>query len=211
MEKNKVLFEAVDENGSTVKLCVKKPNEKQKRMAQLVYAKAFKEALAGGAIIRAKLSDYLIEQGLRSDDKVKKQIELMIAVSEGEKKLEDESLSKEDKEKIALKLKTDRQELLNVRMPEINLDNNTAEAFAQNEQFNYLVSCCTYTEEGVPVFKSLDDYSDKSEYDFAIKSAQKFSTIYYGLDEDFEANLPENKFLNSLAEKEVKAEPAISE
>lgn len=210
MERNKIEFETKDENGEVLKLCVKKPTDKQKRLGQLVYSKAFKEALGAGLLLRAKLAEYLVEQGIRSDEKMKKQLDLMIKISEDEKKLEDASLSDQEKEKVAMTLREDRRQLLSMRMPEISLDNNTAEAFAQNEQFNYFVSVCTYTQEGVPVFKNLEDYNDKNEFEYAMEAARKFSTLLYDLEDDLEASLPENKYLNSLAKKDAPVEDAVS-
>ena len=77
-----------------------------------------------------------------------------------------------------------------------NLDNNTAEGQADNAKFNYLVSCCVvYKDTNEPYFKGYEDFINKASSAVAIQGSFKLGNIIYGLSEDFEKELPENKFL----------------
>jgi hypothetical protein len=44
-------------------------------------------------------------------------------------------------------------------------------------------------------FNNLDDYLERIEDPAALKGAQVLANMIYGLDNDYEKNLPENKFL----------------
>jgi hypothetical protein len=88
------------------------------------------------------------------------------------------------------------RELIGVKT---NLDNLTAEGQADNARFNYLVSSCTvYKDNNQPYFSSMEDYLTRSTDIVAIKGAQTLANMIYGLDNDYESNLPENKFLKQF-------------
>ena len=58
-------------NVDGVTVLVKKPGRKELNDSQIVYNKAWRKALDGGAIIRAKLNEYLTEQGVWSETQQK--------------------------------------------------------------------------------------------------------------------------------------------
>ena len=90
-------------------------------------------------------------------------------------------------------IRDDIRDLISVRT---SLDNHSAEGQADNARFNYLVSVCVvYNDTKQPYFSSMEDYLNKSTDPVAIKGAQNLANMLYGLDNDYETNLPENKFL----------------
>jgi hypothetical protein len=77
-----------------------------------------------------------------------------------------------------------------------SLDTHTAEGQADNARFNYLVSACTvYDSTKQRYFSSLEDYLNRSTDIVALLAAQNLANMLYGLDNDYEGGLPENKFL----------------
>ena len=48
------------------------------------------------------------------------------------------------------------------------------------------------------MYKSLDDYSEKSDGEIAFGAASALAEMMYSIDKDFESNLPENKFLKEF-------------
>jgi hypothetical protein len=52
-----------------------------------------------------------------------------------------------------------------------------------------------YSENNKPYFDSYESYLNKSAEPVAIKAAQVLASRMYGLDDNYEANLVENKFL----------------
>jgi hypothetical protein len=76
------------------------------------------------------------------------------------------------------------------------LDNHTAEGQADNARFNYLISSClVYSSNKEKYFKTYEEYLSRASEPVAIKAAQVLANMLYGLDNDYEKKLPENKFL----------------
>ena len=90
-------------------------------------------------------------------------------------------------------LRDDMRDLISVRT---SLDNHSAEGQADNARFNYLVSVCVvYNDSKQPYFSSMEDYLNRSTDPVGLLGAQNLANMMYGLDNDYERNLPENKFL----------------
>ena len=97
---------------------------------------------------------------------------------------------------VALEIRELRADLRELISSRTSLDSNTAEGQADNARFNYLVSCClVYSEGNKPYFDSYESYLNKSAEPVAIKAAQVLASRMYGLDDNYETNLAENKFL----------------
>jgi hypothetical protein len=94
-------------------------------------------------------------------------------------------------------MKKDREEIRSLISVRTSLDNHSAEGQADNARFNYLVSVCLVynNHEKQPYFQSMEDYLNRSNEEVAIVGAQHLASMLYGLDNDYELNLPENKFL----------------
>jgi len=52
-----------------------------------------------------------------------------------------------------------------------------------------------YNDTKEPYFKSYEDYNNRSTDSVAILAAQNLANMLYGLDDNYEEKLPENKFL----------------
>jgi hypothetical protein len=74
-------------------------------------------------------------------------------------------------------------------------DDFTAEAQSDSAKFDYLVAACLRNEDGTPVFPTIEDYKENADEPYASEAAGKLAGLIYGLDEQWEANLPENQFL----------------
>lgn len=176
---------------------VKSPSLQDQKEATKVYNTAFTDALKSKAIVRAKLDDLLVEQGLWDDSKQMRFSTLQAQILEGERKLAKGGISLSSAKDEALKMRKLREELRDLIAVKTNLDTHTAEGQADNARFNYLVSACTvYNDSKKPYFSSYEDYNSKSGTDLvAALSAQNLAGMLYGLDSDYEEKLPENKFL----------------
>jgi hypothetical protein len=95
----------------------------------------------------------------------------------------------------------DLQDLLSQRN---RVDGNTADAIADQAQFNYFVASCTVHNEGSggkPVFtkdsehSNVDDYIERGTDPAAIIAASKLAELMYGSDKEVLEKLPENQFL----------------
>lgn len=175
---------------------VRSPNLQDQKEATKVYNLAFSEALKAKAVVRAKLDDLLTEQGLWDESKQNKFSQLQTDILDGEKKLAKGGIPLSQAKEIALRMKSLREDLRELISVKTNLDTHTAEGQADNARFNYLVSACTvYNDTKQPYFSSYEDYNNRSSDIVAILGAQQLAGMLYGLDNDYEAKLPENKFL----------------
>lgn len=183
-------------DGKEKSMTVRSPSLNDQKEATKVYNQTFSEALKAKAVVRAKLDDLLVEQGLWDGFKQAKFSELQNNILEGERKLAKGGIPLVEAKKVALSMKKYREELRDLISVKTNLDTHTAEGQADNARFNYLVSACTvYSDNNEPYFKSFEEYNNKSADPVAILAAQNLAGMLYGLDNDYEDKLPENKFL----------------
>lgn len=183
-------------DGKEVNFTVRSPSLQDQKEATKVYNQTFSDALKAKAVVRAKLDDLLVEQGLWDGMKQAKFSQLQADILEGERKLAKGGISLTEAKDIALNMKKTREDLRELISVKTNLDTHTAEGQADNARFNYLVSACTvYTDSKDPYFKNFEDYNNKSADPVAILAAQNLANMLYGLENDYEEKLPENKFL----------------
>jgi hypothetical protein len=179
-----------------VEFLIKSPSLQDQREATKIYNQSFSEALKSKAVVRAKLDDLLVEQGLWDNEKQAKFTDLQNQILEGERKLAKGGIPLKDAKELALQMRKTREDLRELISVKTNLDTHTAEGQADNARFNYLVSACTvYNSNKEPYFKSYEDYNNRSADPVALLAAQNLAGILYGLENDYEEKLPENKFL----------------
>ena len=175
---------------------VRSPSLNDQREAQKIYNQAFTDAIKSKSVVRARLDDLLKDQGLWDDEKQAKFTGLQRELLEGEKRLAKGGFSLNEAKDLAIKMKGIRDEIRDLISVRTSLDNHSAEGQADNARFNYLVSACVIDQDTKqPYFKDMEDYLSRSTDQVAITGAQTLANMIYGLDNDYESNLPENKFL----------------
>tara|TARA_S200002703_G_scaffold20667_4_gene17020 strand:+ start:29491 stop:30363 length:873 start_codon:yes stop_codon:yes gene_type:complete len=186
----------VEIDGEEKTFMVRSPSLVDQREAQKAYNTAFTDAIKSNSVVRARMDDVLEDQGLWNKEKQAKYDNLQQELNDGEKRLAKGGFSLTDAKKLALKMRDVRLEIRDLISVRTSLDNHSAEGQADNARFNYLVSACVvYKENDKPYFKDLADYMDRMDDPVALAGASKLATMIYGLDNNFEKNLPENKFL----------------
>ena len=186
----------VDDEEKEIEFMVRSPSLNDQREAQKIYNQSFTDAIKSKSVVRAKLDDLLEDQGLWNDEKQAKFTSLQKELSEGEKRLAKGGFSLNEAKDLAIKMKSVRDEIRELISVRTSLDNHSAEGQADNSRFNYLVSVCVvYNDTKQPYFKDMEDYLNRSSEQVAIRGAQNLANMLYGLDNDYEKNLPENKFL----------------
>jgi hypothetical protein len=168
--------------------------------AQKVYNRAFKRAIEEGAILKKSLEDHMRRQGLWDDAKQEEYEDLIKRSADIEYKIKSGFYKKASQARDkSIELKQIRNELSSLLMVRNSMDSNTADGQADNERFFYLITVCVYDYETQrPVYTSLEDYNEKAETELAIKCASEFANFAYGLDENYEDKLIENKVLKKL-------------
>jgi hypothetical protein len=193
----KTEYFSIKKDDKDIELAVKTPSSTDQREGQKVYNRAFTDAIKTQSIVRAKMEDVLREQGLWDDNKQNELTNLQSQVSEKEKLLAKGGIKLKDARALALDIRDLRDKIRDLIGARTTLDSNTAEGQADNARFNYLVSACVVykNDEENKYFNNLDDYLTRITDPAAIKGAQILANMIYGLDNDYEKNLPENKFL----------------
>ncbi len=197
----KIEFNALVE-GQEVKLAVRRPTLKDYDEATKIYNTAFSNAIASKAIVRARLDDFLEQQGLWDQEKQAKFTGMQEELLQSERVLAkgDRKLKLSDAKAIALKMRTLRNEMRDLISVRGELDGNTAEGQADNAKFNYLVyACLVYNDRDELYYPSYEAYLNATGQDtVSYLAAQKFANLQMGLDTGRDAQLPENKFLKQF-------------
>lgn len=185
--------------GKEVEFMVRTPSLVEQREGQKIYNQSFSDAVKAKAIVRARMDDLLEEQGLWDATKQKKLTDLQQIILDNERVLAKGGIPLKRAKELAMEMKDVRVKIRELISDKTSLDNHSAEGQADNSRFNYLVSVClVYNETKQPYFKSLEDYLSRSNEPVAILGAQHLANMLYGLDNDYEQNLPENKFLKKF-------------
>lgn len=199
--KNKLVFTTKDEKDKPLELAVKRPNVEQSKELQKVWNRSFNEALANGAILRARINDVARRQGLWDDDKEKELSTLQKELYEIELKLGkggNAGLTKKAAKALAFRVREIRVEMRLLTAARNELDGKSAEAQAENEKFSYAVYLCTiYPDTGEKYFKDYEDFKSKENEQVALDAAKYLALLTYNLDPNYESDLFENKFLKT--------------
>lgn len=186
----------VSVDGQDVEFIVRSPTLNDQREAQKVYNQAFTDAVTSGSVVRAKMDDLLKEQGLWNEKKEEDFKSLQKELLDSEKRLAKGGIKLAEAKQLALKMQELRDSMRQLISSRTSLDNHSAEGQADNSRFNYLASACILRKaDNSKYFSSLEEYLNKGDDPVAIAGAQTLANMLYGLDSNYEKNLPENKFL----------------
>lgn len=178
---------------------VYKPNAEQSENGSLEYARIFSKAVKSGALLRETIEGYMREQGMWDNEKDLKYVNLLDAITKSEKALKKGGIKLSKAKEMAFQMKIDRQNLQNLIAEKNSLDANTAQGQAETSRFNLLlVACLVYNDTGEVVYKDKDAYLRDEGSEVASQGASTFANMWYGLEEDYDKSLPENKFLTKF-------------
>ena len=200
-ERTKITFTTKDKNDKEISLDVRKPSAEHIQRAQIVYASTWQQCINNNPplLLRAKLDKVLRSQGLWDDDKDNKQKELLRKIRDDQLKILKGGLSVDQGVQLSLGILKSRGELNRLLAERNRLDANTAEAQADNAQFNFLVSQCTvFSTTGDVYFANYQDYLSRSSEQAAREAAEKLMTLIYDIKEDAEDHRPEVIFLKNV-------------
>ena len=196
---DKEIFEGEDLNGDVVKFKIKTPGAEEIKKSQVVYNRAFKQALDDGALLRQKLTSYMRDQNLWDDAKQKQYDDLLEQINEMEETLQKGGIRLSLAKQIALDLRGKREDFRDLISERNALDAASAEGQADNARFEELVRLCTLNpDNGQRYFASEADYNASANQPWVVVAAEKLGNAMYGLDPNYEKNLEENKFLQEF-------------
>lgn len=193
MASNKRVFECDGKE-----YAILRPTTAQTEDASMEYNRIFSKSLKSGALLRESLEKFMREQELWDDDKENLYSELLTQINQKEKSLSKGGIKLSEAKDIALEMRGIRAALQGLIAQRNSLDVNTAQGQAENARFNtLLVSSLVYNDSGQRVYSDVEEYLEKQADgdELGTLGAQNFANMYFGLDQNYEVNLPENKFL----------------
>jgi hypothetical protein len=195
MAKNRIEVVGKNKEGEEITVYVVRPDRNNNAQAQILASKVFKDAVLNGALVRKVLEDVLIKLGVWNSEKQGKADALDAEIREKLIKLKSGGIKLTDARELAIEIRIARMNK-SILVSEKNAhDEFTAESQSENAKFDYLVSVCIKDDEGKPIFTDIEDYKEKSDEPYIAEAATKLASMLYGLDDSWEANLPENTFL----------------
>lgn len=186
-----------------VEIYVQRPNNDTVKLAERYKSKIWNQCIQDEILTKKELAVLMRKRGIWDEAKDKEEQDITREIIRLEKELYH---GKDGKSKpkvsegrdIAIQIRRKRSELRDLIAEKISLEENTADNLADNARFDFLVAHCTFYKDGTRVYKDFDEYNKKSADEIAFAAANLLGKMLYNLDNDFEKNLPENKFLTKF-------------
>ena len=188
-----------DNDGNDVTVYLVLPDAQTNKESQLVYNRAFRDALDSGAILRQKLGDVLTEQGVWTPDKEAQHFGLITDINTWEQQLSAGGIALEEAKEIAIQMRRARFTFRSLVAEKTSMDSNTVEGQADNARFAYMVYACLRDESGERIFDSFEEYENADSVPYVVDAASALASRLYGLDPNYDENLPENTFLKQYS------------
>jgi hypothetical protein len=199
MDNKERMIEGQDKDGNTVKVLLKAAGPSEYRDSQVEYNKAFRKALDSGALLRQKLSDFMVEQGIWDDAKQKKNDDFVDKINAKEEILRGGGIKLSEAKEVALELRRLRFQFREFISEKNSLDQNSVEGQADNARFAELVRLCIlHPSTKKPYFQNQSDYDAASDQPWVVQASSELASMIYGLDPDYDNKLTENKFLKEF-------------
>lgn len=186
-----------------IDIYVQRPSNDVIKLAERYKSKVWNECIQDHILTKKELAVLMRKRGIWDEAKDKEEQEITNEIIKLEKELYH---GKDGKSKpkvsegrdIAVQIRRKRAELRDLITERITLEENTADNLADNARFDFLVAHCTFYKDGTRVYKDFNEYNSKSADEVAFTAANILGKMLYNLDNDFEKNLPENKFLSKF-------------
>lgn len=203
MKKKNVSVNVKNEDGTqeTINIYVIKPTNDVINRADRYRAKTWNQCILDGVLTKKELTKFLQDRNIWDEQKENAEREIITMLHDFEKELylgtghDGKKLKVSEGQRIAVQMRELRLRLRELISEKISFEENTAESLSENAKFDFFVANCTFYENGQKVYKDVEDYNSKSSDEIAYAAANALASMMYQLDNKFEENLPENKWL----------------
>jgi len=203
-QKKTVDVEITKDDGAkeTVGIFVVRPTNATIKNADRYRARTWNQCITEGVLTKKELGKLMRDRGIWDEDKDQEEKAIIQELQDLERKLflggGDKKRKLSEGQNIAISMRRLRAKLRELIGERISLEENTAEALADNAKFDYFVADCTFYANGQKVYKDVEDYNQKSSDQIAFAAAGALAEMMYQVDTKFEEGLPENKFLKKF-------------
>ena len=197
-------FTVKNENDEDINLCVREPLEEDIEEANRVYASKVGQLMRlpkdKRPILREKVEEYLRDEGIWTDEDENRVLELSQEIDDLLKKLRKGGMKMSEGRQICVKILDKRREITDIQTKRRSFDEATLENMAESERIDYLVWACTlYSDTGDPYWETLEDMKYDKQNDVYEQGVRYIYSTLFGIEEDFEQNLPESKWLKKYS------------
>jgi hypothetical protein len=203
-QKKTVDVEITKDDGAkeTVGIFVVRPTNATIKNADRYRARTWNQCITEGVLTKKELGKLMRDRGIWDEDKDQEEKAIIQELQDLERNLflggGDKKRKLSEGQNIAISMRRLRAKLRELIGERISLEENTAEALADNAKFDYFVADCTFYANGQKVYKDVEDYNQKSSDQIAFAAAGALAEMMYQIDTKFEEGLPENKFLKKF-------------
>lgn len=191
-----------DDSTEKVKIFVTRPTNSTIKNADRYRAKTWNQCITDGVLTKKELGKLMRDRGIWNEAKDEEEKKIVEEIQGLERKLYlgggDKKRKLSEGQSIAVQMRRLRMKLRELISERLSLEENTAEALADNSKFDYFVADCTFYANGQKVYKDVEDYNQKSSDEVAFAAAGALAEMMYQVDTKFEESLPENKFLKKF-------------
>lgn len=193
-------FEILDNLGEKLTLIFSTPEMEDLEQADIVHAAKIASLIRlpkdERPLLRSELDDFLRQNGMWSERDQSELNSINEDISSLLAKLKTGGIKLSEGREIAINITDKRQSLVQLMQKRQSFDDSTIESMADNEKTDYFIYACT--RDSVTGNRYWESFADmKADKDSeAYKNAISISmSVLYGIDSNFEKNLPENKWL----------------
>lgn len=168
-----------DENGEELILDVCRPSGRQIQKGEMIRGAAWKEAVDNGLELQDNLNHVLEKRGWTQEKENEFQ-ELRSKINQSRQRLSKGGGSFREACDTAMGLIDAKEKLVTIFAERNRLEQNTAEAYAENNRFNYLVSACVLKHGSInPYFANYEDYLERMGEKAAMDGARKLAEMLF--------------------------------
>jgi len=199
---NKKTVDVTFADGRKIKIYVSSPTAKTVQRADRYRAKVWTECIEDGIKTKDELAMIMEKRGVWTKEHRKKEEDITARLIQCEKDLYlgdgKKKVPLSDGKDIAVEMRVLRNDLRQLYIDKTSMEQNSAEALADNARFDYVVACSTFYENGQNVYNGIDDYNSKSSDELAFTAAGALAEMMYNYDPKTEESLPENQWLKTF-------------
>jgi hypothetical protein len=186
-----------DQEGKEFKLVVKKPNNKVLQDATVAYNAKIAELLRANnsLMLRAELEKHLTERGIWTVESAKRFTDIAMELRDLEVKLRKGGIKISEGREYAIKMSELRQEQVSIYTERKQYDSITIEAVAEEHKLAFILSKCTFREDGKTLyFTNLDECIKKNSEIASLEASRLLFGMVFGEDDNLE-QMYETKWL----------------
>lgn len=192
-------FTITEGDGTETKILIRNPEYQDFDESDRVYASKIasmvRDSSKNKLLLRRELDIFLKEQGIWTDADEQKVKSLQKQIDSSLNKIRKGGTKLSEGRKLCIETMDLRKEMVKILSKRQTFESATIESIAESEKLDYLIYVSTVKEDGSFYWESCSDMKNDKMGPVYGKASVMATQLIYGIDSEFERNLPENKWL----------------